>query len=81
MAKTASRLEKFRYQFNHQPKQLLWLGAVAGLMFTFLGLLSLVLGGSGHGIWQTIRELLIVGLAFAWAITSITKLRAQKGSN
>jgi hypothetical protein len=75
MAKTA------RTPARHQPKQLLWFGAVTGLLFTFLGLYSLVLDGSGHGMWRTIRELLIVGLAFAWAITSITKLRDQKGGN
>jgi formate/nitrite transporter FocA (FNT family) len=62
---------------RHQPKQLLWFGAVAGLLFTFFGLLSLALG-SKHGAWQIIQQLLIIALAFVWAITSITKLRAQK---
>ncbi|MDL2363560.1 MAG: hypothetical protein QFB86_04240 [Patescibacteria group bacterium] len=72
---------KSRKLVRRQPPQLLWFGAIAGVLFTFFGVLALVLEGDSFSNWRIAKEVLLTGLAFWWAVDSILKLRVQKAGN
>lgn len=63
---------------TRQPKKLLWFGVVAGLSFTVLGILEFVQLGDTYSKWRIAKEVILILLAFAWAVDSIVKLRAIK---